>query len=185
MPPPAEKSKSEKTLCGKRFVFGSKGFLRDQLTEFVELVTVVDGRFEYSTDSKLLVRYKSFRWGSGDGRNPVLPGSNGYCYVARPVSLNELKAFVDTNRAIGNINWAYECIAGEVGVLDIARPKDNTWRKFRIFRSLRTQARDARLGADQLLHLHHERMIWRQFRGRCLRPDFQIEVMAFGRFAYA
>lgn len=120
MPPPAEKSKSEKTLCGKRFVFGSKGFLRDQLTEFVELVTVVDGRFEYSTDSKLLVRYKSFRWGSGDGRNPVLPGSNGYCYVARPVSLNELKAFVDTNRAIGNINWAYECIAGEVGVLDIA-----------------------------------------------------------------
>jgi hypothetical protein len=114
-------------LCSKAFKAG-KGVQDRQIVEFAENVPLQDNRLDYDTSAPFLLRYSSFRRGSGERGHPVAPyigpdnpeKKPGYCCAAVPTSLDELRAFVAQNRAIPNINVGFECIAGEPDVLDIA-----------------------------------------------------------------
>jgi hypothetical protein len=114
-------------LCGKAFKAG-KGVQDRQIVEFAESVPLHDDRLDYDTRAPFLLRYFSFRRGSGERGHPVAPyvdpddpdKSPGYCCAAMPTSLDELHAFIARNRAIPNINVGFECIAGEPDVLDLA-----------------------------------------------------------------
>ena len=114
-------------LRGKHFKVGL-GVQERQIAEFAEHVPLQGYRLDYSTKAPFLLRYSSFRQGSGERGHPVAPYIDpknpdkkpGYCCAATPTSPDSLCDFVKQNWAIANINIGFECIAGEQDVLDIA-----------------------------------------------------------------
>ena len=120
-------------LRGKRFRAGA-GVQDQQLKDFADAVAVPGNRLAYSTSTPFILRYKAFNPGSGErghpvseltyvikeGKNKGKTVSGGYNPSVTHTTLDELCDFVVANRGVRNTNIAYEAIAGEEGVIDLA-----------------------------------------------------------------